>query len=342
MAPSPEYFRAIFFSEDGPGPVFVWLRMKNCNEPDQACIMNFDTVPFPPRSQVHGSPQSIGDNDENRVLQRPHELISLVGFLAADANGEIRFAGRPTGSVGSIDPELVGGYKGPLLFCGMRYHLDMISFRHIVDDLRSYWYDARIEAERQIPGPIKGVRVNCLGDTVISKRPIYEPINTLHNTFFDTDRIFKIPLGENIGIPLEVHLIEPAVPWRNRRLDGDTIIPFSLNFDARILNPAQWRMITGSIMIIRKDLKPLHCAHIDALREYCLRESFSAAQLSDLPGGPPGPGEDLTPRIDIVHQASSQQLLSRASKQGFPDFFLDFMRNGGHATYGYITSPYIV
>jgi len=101
-------------------------------------------------------------------------------------------------------------------------------------------------------------------------------------------------------------------------------------------------MITGSIMIIRRDLKPLHCAHIDALREYCLRESFTAAQLSNLPGGPHSPNQGLTPFIDIVQQASSQQLLSRASKQGFSDFFLDFMRNGGHAKYGYITSPYIV
>lgn len=257
-----------------------------------------------------------------------------MGFLAAGINGETRFAGKPTGSVGSIDPELLDGYNGPLLSCGLRSHLDMISFRHIVDHLRSYWYDARIVAERQISGPIKDVRANCLDDTIIIKRPGYEPSNTAHDTFFHTHRPSKIPVGEKIGIPLEVQLIEYAVPWRNCRLDGDTTIEYSLNFEARTLNLAQWQILTGSIMIIRKDFKPLHCAHVDALREYCLRESFSAAQLFDLTGGPHDPGEDLTSLVDINHQASSQQLLARASKDGFGSFFAHFMQSGGTTKYG--------
>ncbi|KAI4953460.1 hypothetical protein J4E91_002307 [Alternaria rosae] len=203
-------------------------------------------------------------------------------------------------------------------------------------------YDARIVAERQIPGPIKGVRANCLGDTIISKRPGYEPSNTAHDTFFHTHSPFKIPVGEKIGVPLEVQLIEYAVPWRHRRLDGDTTIKYSLKFDARTLNPAQWQILTGSIMIIRKDFKPLHCAHVDALREYYLRESISAAQLFDLPGEPHDPGEDLTPLIDINHQASSQQLLARVSKDGFESFFAHFMKGGGTTKYGAVASLYEV
>jgi hypothetical protein len=108
------------------------------------------------------------------------------------------------------------------------------------------------------------------------------------------------------------------------------------------LNPAQWRDVTGSIAIVRRDLKPLHCAHVDALYEYCSRNGFSQAQLNHLPVAHDANGVDLTPFMDLHYQASSQQLLNNASKEDFEEFFDHFMQTVGAEKYGNIASPYNV
>jgi len=341
LAPSPSHFRAIFFSEDGEGPIFLWLRIDHCTTPGHAYTIGFETVPFPPPSHGYGSPQVILDIVENRILKRPHERIGMLGFLAPNANGQVRLTGRPSTSLRTIDPELFDGYRGPLLFCGRRFHLDTMSFRHVIDDLRTNWYDAKINAEKNMSGPIEGVRVNCYGDTVVSKRPQYEKTN-VDNTFFATQRPFKIPVGEKIDIPLEVQQMKVAVSWRRRHVDGNGYLKHSHNKDAQILNPAQWTVRTGSIMIVRKDLKPLHRAHVEALRDYCQRVGWGSAQLYHLLGGPYGPDEDLTPSLDINYQASSVQLLNDASKEDFEAYFAYFMQTVGTAKYGHVPSPYEV
>lgn len=329
-------------------PVFTWLSVEPSTGPD-GTFMDFLAEPGLPAMPLNSAGGAIHFSDNNRVLKRPHEPIAWVVHLGPTGNDGLKYVGGPNQSFARIDQELPDAMHGPFVMYGPGYHLDMMSFRHIVDDLRADYYKAQYMKEKNATGPIKGVRVSCGGDLLISHRPQFEQVN-LDSSFFDLDRTINLPVGDKIGIPLEARMIPEALPWRNRHHLGDWAKRYAQNEFAQRLNPAQWWPLTGSIVIARKDKKLLHCAHVDALSEYCAREGYSIAQLRNLPAGPHShlpddalvPIEYLRSLMNQNYQASSQQLLSRASEQGFKDFNLDFMRNGGIEKYGYVTSPYII
>jgi hypothetical protein len=102
-----------------------------------------------------------------------------------------------------------------------------------------------------------------------------------------------------------------------------------------------WRVMTGSLSIIRQDLKPLHPAHVEALIMYCAREGLSTEQLVHVPEGLAGPNcRDITPLIDPNYQASAKQLLAKASKESFSEFFARYMDTFGRVKYGDVPFPY--
>lgn len=79
-----------------------------------------------------------------------------------------------------------------------------------------------------------------------------------------------MPVADQIGLPITVRKVPPAVLWRDVRQ------PSRLkNYQAGILNPPNQAIDTGSLIITRKDGKPLHPVHLHALITY------SALRLKD-------------------------------------------------------------
>ena len=82
---------------------------------------------------------------------------------------------------------------------------------------------------------------------------------------------------------------------------------------------------------------------VDALLQYCLGLGYTEEQLFYVPRELAGPDcPDFTPFMDPNFQASVKQLLDRATKEGFSEFFAGFMNKFGRKKYGNVPSPYDV
>jgi hypothetical protein len=300
-------------------------------------LLCFDTLPL--RYRTTGPPKPVYHKIFNPMLKRSHEDIELCARLALDEPGERKLSGEVTASVGSIDRELMKIYRGPLLFYGDKIHLDMLSFRHIIDEMRDEYHYNYMYAEAEIPRSIDGVRVNCAGDCDITGRPEYEVMKHT-NEVFTIGSKFSIPVADKIGLPLHVYPIYPAITWRGWSIHGDPWFSYHDNPRIWFFNPAQWCLQTGSVCLVRKDKKPLHPSHIEALLSYCTGAGFSQEQLFHVPGEEMGPGVDMTPFYDPNFQASAKQLLARATKEDFSLVFATWMDLDGRKKYGDVPSPY--
>jgi hypothetical protein len=201
-----------------------------------ADVLSFDTLPL--RYRTTGPPKPTYNRIFNPVLKRSHEEIELWACLALDEHDDFKVSGELTASVGGIDRELMEIYRGPILFYGDKVHLDMLSFRYIVDEMRVEYHHNYMEAETEMPGSIDGVRVNCAGDCDITGRPDYE-IMKHTNEVFTIGSKFSIPVADKIGIPLHVYPIYPAITWRGRFIHGDPWSSYNDNPRIRFLKPAQ-------------------------------------------------------------------------------------------------------
>jgi hypothetical protein len=163
----------------------------------------------------------------------------------------------------------------------------------------------------------------------------------IDNTFFSTIQPLSLPVSERIGIPMLVQKALSPSLWRDRHIENNPVETYSLNIAWPILNPAQWNAMTGSIIVARRDRKPLEVAHVDALLVYCEAnghdyETRYKAEVDDM-------ARDYLPIIEANHQASSQQFLSRASEEVFRDYYWRYMDVvGGRNKYGDVPSPYDV
>jgi hypothetical protein len=107
---------------------------------------------------------------------------------------------------------------------------------------------------------MQGVRLNCMGDTDVSDRPLYEAAPASEN-FFEQTSPLNIPVSRVIGIPLLAHGYREMLPWKGRKLAGDKLLTYATNPHFSVLNPRQWRYITGSVLIAREDRSPPCCTH---------------------------------------------------------------------------------
>lgn len=271
--PTPDHYRAIFFSDNEDKPYFVWLKMELISRDDEAATTTIKNC-FPSTMLLREAnesrrPEAIDRTKDksayNPVLKRAHERIEITSFLRPDQNGAMELDGQLNTSMQHIDPELVGAICGPRLYHGVLTHLDTMSFRHIVDELRAEYYDLVIEREESLPGDTQGVRVNCEGDTQISERPAYEALHVNKDEFSSRAHTLDIPVSTKIQIPLQVHKLPPALPWRNRSPAGHPALTYALNVKFLRLNPANWPAQTGSLVVVGQDAKPLHPVHVQTL-----------------------------------------------------------------------------
>jgi hypothetical protein len=255
---SPTHFRGILFSDNEKKPRSVWIRITRDlegNEPPKegsVYSVHFENLNLPPPGSLsvatRGELQQIYRKTYNRTLKRSHDTIAFYGFLRRDEHGDETIAGKQNTSLQYIDAELVATMRGCMVYHGTEGHLEMLSFRHIIDELRMGFYIVVSQQEKQKLRHIRGGRVDCLGDVRIGEQPAYESAR-VGTDFFDMERIFTVPAAAQIGPPLEIHMYGEPILLRDRHFsEAYTDL---LTVPAMKLNPALWRTMTGSLLVIR-------------------------------------------------------------------------------------------
>jgi len=177
-------------------------------------------------------------------------------------------------------PIIAYARKGPDMNAPAVKDLDMVDYRHVADYFLSY---AR---------HIKGVRINCLGDELMLKRPHFEAIEVpaTHEIFASHDTSDVVA---RIGLPILTKKCPPDPKWINSHdpvLNGRDAFE---NQDATFLHQCcdprakfdpsigslgwgscslPWQNEVGSVLVVREDGKPLLPLHMEALVGYCRKE----------------------------------------------------------------------
>lgn len=196
-----------------------------------------------------------------------------------DGDGGLGGAPGPTNSVRKVDNELAKTMKSMYIFQGLCAHLDMQDFRHIVDYMRTQYYNKHLEDQVGYQNSIitrfaRGVRINCQGDELISGFPHLQPFKARYDDFFNLESaperaIGELPVPSVLGFPLLVRRIGSGLPWKYRHCHDNKVLTYGHNMFTMIVSPAQWTTFTGTLMAARKDTKYLHEAHMAALLGYC-------------------------------------------------------------------------
>jgi hypothetical protein len=248
-----------------------------------------------------------GDNTLSRhipIQYNPRLKVHLPNTIVTAYRDTFLIDGsRPNKSIAAITATQPGTYqewRGPIVAYARAGQgldppackdLDMIDFRHVADYFLSYGYTppkAQANVER-----VKGVRINCLGDVKMLKRPPFEaielpttdPIFTKHDTSDIADRI---------GLPILTRRCPPDPKWANNSKDPmfEHNSP-SNNQNATFLHQCcgpsaqfdpstgslgwgwcsvPWQSDVGSAIAVRKDRKPLLPVHMEAFAKWCKEE----------------------------------------------------------------------
>lgn len=233
----------------------------------------------------------------NNVLKRhlPNTLcISFRDTFLIDGSQ----ANRSIFSIMSIRPgQQHHDWRGPIIAYSRQGQsldppacrdLHVTDLRHIADYFLSYGVDDLSTTGGPDEPKIKAVKINCLGDQKILRKPKFEPVDVS-----STDSIFftnhNSGIAERVELPVYTHRCTPSSAWVNDR--GSSILeghsPFE-NQDATFLHlccdpnaefgletlgwgwaPMQWQNNVGSVLVVRQDKKPLSALHVEALCAYC-------------------------------------------------------------------------
>lgn len=269
--PDLNHHSAIIFQPHESKPRFLWLRFDpghshpNLDHLAQLGVMK-DVI----------EPGTFDELSHNPMLRRHiqdhHVLLSLpeAEHLCPCCNTDF----NANNSLTDIDQELTTIFRGTILAFGVHCEMDCekkplnldlgpLDFRHVVDHLRMLYCGMEDANRLMLEGKgIRAVRLNCVGDTTFLNRPGFESVVGSKLDLTKESEI-TVPVADTIELPLIVRKISPAVIWRDARR------PSRLkNFQAGILNPPSQAENTGSLIITRKDGKPLHPVHIHALITY--------------------------------------------------------------------------
>lgn len=139
-----------------------------------------------------------------------------------------------------------------------------------------------------------GVRINCMGDRKVGRAKYEEVEISQEDYVFCAGETSDI--AERIGFPIFMREYRADSGWSKERADS---VDFT-NPDALWLylccdpsdsdwgaTPWHWDR-TGSVLVVRRDKKKLHAAHVEALCTYCsdLQSFFGHALGIFTPGGP--------------------------------------------------------
>jgi hypothetical protein len=166
------------------------------------------------------------------------------------------------------------------------------------------WQDLLWELEYSAKG-ILGVRLNCEGDRRFLNRPLYEKNFWSKNDLQGTQ--IAAPVADRLGLPLIVRKNKPAGVWRDRADPSDI-----QNYKARLFDPAYQATDTGSLVVVRKDGKPLHPLHVHALLDYTTAKMVSLSY-----------SQDASNSSSIL----CANLLDHVSREDFEQYYLHMAQN---------------
>ncbi|KAF2427809.1 hypothetical protein EJ08DRAFT_332571 [Tothia fuscella] len=149
--------------------------------------------------------------------------------------------------------------------------------------------------------PVKGVRINCLGDQQKNGKPKFEAVDIpiTHSIF---TKHSKSDIGARVGLPIFIEKVS-AIPLYS---SGTEIMNQSATFLNLCLDPHaqfgggvlgfgwapwKWQNDVGSVVIVRQDKKPLSPFHVEALAKYAQNEVAELLQIG---------GEEETPKEEIL------------------------------------------
>jgi hypothetical protein len=158
--------------------------------------------------------------------------------------------------------------------------LGPMDLRHAVDNLQACY---SIAAQKHIfighwhptchCKNVGAVRVNCLGDKELFKRATFESVTESVHYMAGESEILT-PVAEKIGLPLVVRKIAPAVGFH-------TAPAKMVNKQVGMLNPPLPANDTGSILVARRDGKPLLPIRVHALIVYTAEQLKEGGYTED-------------------------------------------------------------
>ncbi|KAH7091650.1 hypothetical protein FB567DRAFT_617312 [Paraphoma chrysanthemicola] len=269
--PDADHHSAIYFNPSDTSPCFVWLRYDLGHiHPDIDQLVKFGVS----RERIEADGLTMVAN--NPILTRhiePHHIFLALPeakLMCSCCNTDK----APNGSLAKINTELPGFLRGPVLAMGTycdsddkkettSLDLGPLDFRHIVDQLRMMYCMCEDDNRCLLEGKdIKAVRLNCDGDHFYLDRPMFEAVAEPKSTLLMESEI-PTPVADRIGMELIVKKVPPAIAWR------DSLRPCRMeNKWGQSLNPPRSSLNTGSLVLARKDGKPLHPVHVHALFTY--------------------------------------------------------------------------
>ncbi|KPM43037.1 hypothetical protein AK830_g3509 [Neonectria ditissima] len=298
--PSDTHFRGIVFPQNRVRPKLTWLHCPwhdDENDEDSAVEWQHpDLKPFLGSDTGNRSVPICTDPLLQRGLADTINICYRDSFLVDGS--------RPNRSVEAVLSTVPGpshDWRGPIVAVGRKgpgldphgcRDLDMNDFRYIADHLISYGrWPLGIEASWMASSQhvVKGVRINCLGDRRVFGKPHYEPVD-VHST----DPIFNkywhdtSDIADRIGLPILTRRCPVNLRWaRERKQRGVSHDNPYDNQEATLLHlccdpradgfpsdPAWpwagplWRSRVGSVIVVRRDMKPLAPIHVEALCTY--------------------------------------------------------------------------
>jgi len=272
--PGENCIRAIVFDEDEDEPRFVWIACER--DVEDRLVPQLYSFP----SLLPTAPAPLLVFPDNKLLNR--KLPKKIGVWGN--MWDVRYPDAPNNglknkSVRKVDEELTDVIFGSIIALGMyrdadnriqSYDLGPLEFRHIIDNLRIIHRLRVYLLKKTVTGPsVKGIQWDCHGDASLcqgeTRLSVDVPVASLPSQS-------EVPswIADQIGVPLLVQKLPPALAWRDRKMVGGE--PCMHNSFVYTMNPfnddGALDHCPGSILITRKDGKPLLKAHLMAIEIY--------------------------------------------------------------------------
>jgi hypothetical protein len=327
----PDHYRGIFFPEREDKPRFVWVHQNSNGMVRPESLMD-DNLPGV-------NVEVLEEGQYNLLLDRLHQPMRFLAQGRYGSDGRLEMVGERNASMGTIDKELDEDIRGPVLFHGLESHLDMMDFRHAVDYLR-IWFVSRFVMEAPESISIEGVRINCIGDILIAGRPPFEAWKVPYWRKIEAnpvvcDEELEIPMAELIGLPLRTHMLPDmqALSWRQRNIRGIPYFSYENNISYSVMNPSQWLLPVGSIVVTRKNYQALHPGQIEALCRYCNQVAVKKVMNVDvLPETPPG--HDILYELHAQFSLVEREMRRKANRRDYLLCYVQWMNSIPGKYYG--------
>ncbi|KAF2826012.1 hypothetical protein CC86DRAFT_370836 [Ophiobolus disseminans] len=323
--PSPAHHSVIYFPQDEALPRFMWLEWNS--DEKQPSADGLKSLGFDPG---HLKSNGFSTARYNFVLGRAIADHQIALLLPECGNSK---SSQPNQSLLKVNQGLSDWLHGPVLAVGhdndsgkvANLDLGPLDYRHAVDNLKvSYSNSARFYTVHNNTElgckKVIVVRMSCEGDRKYCEYNSYDN-DTEYEHYLTGESDMPTPVADKIGLPLVVRKLAPAVPWRTKDKSLRT------NYQITMLNPPNQADNIGSVIVARRDGKPLLPDHLFALIIYTGQRLMK-------------PDHDQSSCLTAVDMSLDQ--LHNVSKEDFEDWYLDTWKTYPISSKANVPSPYAV